>query len=234
MPREGPPQDRPAPRRVPPFPTKSAWVSSELRQMILKGELKPGDRLPEQEVARWFQCSPTPVREAIRQLGFEGLVELVPHRQPQVVDFSLSEPAEVYVIQTQLQRLAIVLSGPSGLAERISHAERINAEFGERVKVRDLKALRTLNYEFHFSLFDSVRLSWLTRIIAGLWSRLPDVLSTIPDRAEQSYREHDEILAALRTGDVVYGGRLMARHLFSSAVSLDGAEKLRKYWDEDV
>ncbi len=209
----------------PPFATKSAWITGVLRRQILSGELKRGEKLPEGEVANRFQCSPTPVREALRLLAAEGLVTLHPHRRPYVTDLQLAHEIDVFLVQAQLQRLAIILSRDGLTPERIATADALNKRMQDSAKQDPPQSLRAINYLFHFSLFDPSRAGWLTRIIAGLWARYPSTFH-IPGRAEQSVSEHFAILDALRRGDVFDAADLMVAHHRSSARVLFGSSPL--------
>jgi DNA-binding GntR family transcriptional regulator len=88
------------------------WVSAQLREAILNGSLKPGERIRQEAVATQYGTSRIPVREALRQLASEGLVSLVPDVGARVARLDLNELDEIYKLREQLEPLTIRESVP--------------------------------------------------------------------------------------------------------------------------
>src|ERR687897_2614748 len=78
-----------------------------LHDAIVVGELKPGERLPIEELAEVLDMSPMPVREALRRLDAAGLVENVPHRGARITELSVDDLREVYAVRLELEPLAV-------------------------------------------------------------------------------------------------------------------------------
>src|SRR5215468_4413768 len=90
-----------------PFATKSEWVYEQLRRRILGGGYKPDDRLRLTALAREFATSEMPVREALRMLQRDGLIEMHSHRGAIVANPSLARVHEIVTVRTHLEALAI-------------------------------------------------------------------------------------------------------------------------------
>src|ERR1700682_2297464 len=95
-----------------PFATKSEWVYEQLRRRILAGTYKPDDRLRLTELAREFNMSEMPVREALRMLPRDGLSDMRSHRGASVVKLSWSRASEIVSVRMHLEVLAVREAAP--------------------------------------------------------------------------------------------------------------------------
>src|ERR1700759_3053228 len=102
--------------------TPAEKAHETLHTAIITGALRPGARLPIEDLAEYLEMSPMPIREAVRRLDAVGLVENVPHRGPRVMELSVTELAEVYEV-----RLALELPAIRRAAERFSDARAEHA-----------------------------------------------------------------------------------------------------------
>jgi DNA-binding GntR family transcriptional regulator len=168
-----------------------------LHDAIVRGELRPGERLPIEELADVLDMSPMPIREALRRLDAVGLVENVPHRGARVTELSLEDLRDVYEARLALEPLAVQHA-----------AERFDSDDAERGK----EALATLNKlgdqstpatwaahtAFHFSLYEPAGSAWLVRLIRPLWESSERYRLAAPTRRKLSMRrdEHERILRA--------------------------------------
>ena len=150
-------------------------VVDGIRDMILQCQLKPGDRLRQDELANTFGVSTMPIREALRQLQAEGLVVFRPRRGAIVASLSVSEYEEIYRIREELEALAcqwatenfdqIPIDRLRLLLEEIESAEADQAD-GHRADVhRRLQLVR----EFFFTVFEAGGKEHLLRILSNLW-----------------------------------------------------------------
>jgi len=145
-------------------------VVDGIRDMILRGHLKPGDRLRQDELANTFGVSTMPVREALRQLQAEGLVVFRPRRGATVASLSVSDYEEIYFIREALETLAcrwaaedfdrIPLDRLKLLLQEIEEAEE-NQEDAYR-RVQQVRA-------FFFTIFEASEKEHLLRILSNLW-----------------------------------------------------------------
>jgi DNA-binding GntR family transcriptional regulator len=199
------------------YRTKQERVYRVLRESIQRNELEPGERLVIDELARRFEVSAIPVREALQQLQAEGLVVNVPHVGAAVAPISADSVREVFAVMEGLELAAV-----RAAAERID-ARRLD-ELGELVAQMDAALERAshedwaeLNARFHLAICDAAgmpMLAEMTRRALSRWERLRrhylrDVL--VP-RLEQAQREHRELLAGLRARDLAALEDVIRRH----------------------
>jgi DNA-binding GntR family transcriptional regulator len=179
-------------------PTKRDQIVDELRRRILSGELARGERMPQDELARQFGASITPVREALRQLDAEGLVVSEPHRGVRVAGVDLDEVTATYVVRRLTETYAMRRATLRLSRRDLAHARRLLDDGAGQGGV----STRDRNREFHFLFYDRCGMPALTARIAGMWQAFPwDLMLDSPQRAEQSHQEHLAILAAVEDGD---------------------------------
>jgi len=183
------------------------WVADRLRAEILEGKLCPGEWLRQEKLSRAHGVSQTPVREALKLLAAEGLVEHVPYRGVRVVELSREDVEDLYATRAVIEGRAARFA-----AERITRAEVEELQDLHEAMLacetpRELPRYRELNRRFHTLIFQVSGRSHLVRTLAQLWAAFPTMLwSTIPRVAERSAPgrdqpdevEHAEIVAALR------------------------------------
>ncbi len=168
-----------------------------LHTAIITGQLRPGARLPIEELAALLEMSPMPIREAVRRLDAAGLVENIPHRGARVTELSITDLAEVYEARLALEVLAIRRA-----AERLTPAQAGDARrslavldrYGDEVSAEASEA----HTRFHFALYEAADSRWLLRLILPLWETSERYCLELPDvrRLEQRGAEHEAILAA--------------------------------------
>jgi DNA-binding GntR family transcriptional regulator len=145
-------------------------VVDGIREMILSGHLKPGDRLRQDELADTFGVSTMPIREALRQLQAEGLVIFRPRRGAVVASVSVSEYEEIYRIREELETLACRWAAED--FERIP-VDRLRVLMGEieeaEANFEDVYRRMELVREFFFTIFEASEKEHLLRILSSLW-----------------------------------------------------------------
>jgi DNA-binding GntR family transcriptional regulator len=104
-------------------------IFNTLREAIIVGELKPGERLMEVQLADKMGVSRTPVREAIRKLELEGLVVMVPRKGAQVADLSVKDIMDVLEVRATLDGLATALSAQRITDEELKELRHVNTQF---------------------------------------------------------------------------------------------------------
>ncbi len=187
---------------------------------IRAGELAPGDRVTETDLAARLGISRTPVREAIRLLEADGLVTHVPRVGAVIRRLDYSEVTELYDMRTMLEATAAGLAARAASEVEIDEIAAINAEMAQT----DDPVLRAeLNRQFHFALLDAAKNRYLTRAVSTLQKSmliLGPTTMTETKRAEQAIDEHEWIVAALRARDVVEAEHGMRTHM-------QGAQRMR-------
>lgn len=184
--------------------TKNMAVYRRLRQNIIKGKLKPGQKLVMADLAKGFGLSETPVREAIRRLESDGYVQFTPHTGAIVTRIDEGQLVEIYLIRTELEALAARLAGPSITERDIDFLVRKNEEMKAAALKENYEGIGALNKEFHLRIYKAAPFPRLYRMICDLWDtfqRWPSVFSYVPERALASVKEHQLIIQALQTRD---------------------------------
>lgn len=195
-------------------------VQRELERRILAGDLAPGAKLNEEELASRFNVSRGPVREAFRALESEGLVRTEKNRGVSVRQVSLAEADEIYEVRAGIDELIGRL-----LAERITPAQVAELRvllrgMQQQAKARDVAAYYPLNVRFHESLAEFTG----NRALVATYRRLVNALhlyrrETLARNAESfpiSTREHAQIVDAIAAGDADRAGKLLYQHAMES------------------
>ena len=194
--------------------TAQAVVAEMLRTEILSGRMPSRTRLLQSEIAERFATSTTPVREALRQLVGEGLLDGDPHRGVTVHEISLGELEEIYEIRLRLEPLAMEATVANITDDDLEAARSlIDAMEAEQ----DPAAWTELNARFHALLAGSSGRTRLSGILTSLrnLSALYIVrsLQGMPDRIRAGNHEHRQLVAAIEDGDVARAQELELLHL---------------------
>lgn len=185
--------------------TKNLVVYEKLRQDIIEGTLRPGQRLVMARLAKEFKISETPIREAIRRLESDGYVSFTPHSGAMVTRLNDQELSEIYLIRISLEGLATRLAVPFVSPLDIKWLKKKNNEMKAAVKKGRFESLARLNKAFHLRIYKAAPSHRLYKMISDLWDafeRWPSIFSFVPDRAKTAIREHEDIIAALESTDV--------------------------------
>ena len=124
-------------------------VFNTLRQAILRGELKPGERLMEIQLANKLGVSRTPIREAIRKLELEGLVLMIPRKGAEVAEITEKSLRDVLEVRRALEELSVQLACEKITKEEIRELERVAKEFQQVVKSSDITEIAEVDVRFH-------------------------------------------------------------------------------------
>jgi DNA-binding GntR family transcriptional regulator len=197
---------------------KSHAIYAGLRERILSNEIGPGTRLVMREVANQYAASDIPVREALRMLERDGLVETEPYRGARVTTITAKEVEETYFIRSHLESIATGLA-----AERITDAELaqldvLMAELQAAVDAQDGPRFSNLNHDFHHTIVASCGNDMLRELTMDIWRRhsgFQRVFRMVPERLATSQREHEGIMAALRDHDAERASQLALLHKLS-------------------
>jgi len=204
------------------YKSKKDLVVDVIREAILSGELEPGERLLQDDLAERLQVSSTPVREALRQLESEGILQSSPNRGVRVAEVNWQAVREIYLIRADLEALATRLAVPRLTAADLAELRRLHAHIEDLIRRDALKELRRLNYELHICIYQAAGMPELLKIIRSLWTKFPwDTLHVLPNRAFMSADEHAQLIEAMAAGEAERAGQLMREHIEISARELD-------------
>jgi DNA-binding GntR family transcriptional regulator len=172
-----------------------------VRDAILRGDFKPGERLDEQTIAELLNVSRTPVRAALRILAAESLVEVYPHRGAVVNELSPDELEEVYFIRGILEGTAARLAAPNMDGQRIAMLRDIVEQLDVTT---DTDHWLALNDRFHRTIYQAANRPRMLSIIEYVRNiATPYIRQFIdsPERKQASAAEHRRILAACEKRD---------------------------------
>lgn len=189
-----------------------------LKNAILNGDIRPGERLLQDELAKRFGISRMPVRDALRLLEADKLVVSVPNKGVTVADFGAEELQDTFFVRSILEREAVKLAVPRITREDIAVLEGLLAEMDQCLAEKDLSKLTKLNYAFHSAIYNGVPSRRLLDMIKNLWDNFPRyaMLSTL-ELASGSQEAHRAILAAIKKGDGEEASKVMENHILAAA-----------------
>ena len=143
-------------------------VFHTLREAILKGELKPGERLMELQLAAKLGVSRTPIREAIRMLELEGLAVTVPRKGAEVAKMTEKDMEDVLQIRRALDELAVGLACDNMTEERLAELHEALIRFEESIETGDVKQIAQKDIEFHEVIYQTADNTKLVNLLNNL------------------------------------------------------------------
>lgn len=193
-----------------------ARIAEGVRTGIIDGTFPPGTRIRQEDLALRFGASRVPVREALRQLEYEGLVTVVANAGAWVSRLTLAECDEIYQMRERLEPLLLSYSAPHLQEQDIEHLVDLAAHISDVSD--DTDAFLALDREFHLATYAAAETSQLEALVVKLWNttapyRRAYVASWERDARRIANEEHHLIIAALRDGDVEDAERVLAGHI---------------------
>jgi DNA-binding GntR family transcriptional regulator len=198
--------------------SKSNFIASLLRELIITGDLKPGEQLRQRDLAERFGVSVTPVREALRWLESEGLVNYDAHKGSTVVQAEAGATKEKYQIRAVLEGLAAFLAAPKISDDDIRELESYN----ERLAEADLGPgeVNDLNRTLHFRIYEMAGSPLLLALMRLLWQSFPQGPQVARPR-DESVAEHKQLIEALKSRDAARAQAITQRHILGAIAYLD-------------
>jgi DNA-binding GntR family transcriptional regulator len=192
-----------------------------LREMILSGELAPGERLREVAISERLGMSRTPVREAFRTLAAEGLVELLPNRSVVVAELNESESIDVFAVLGTLEALAGQLACQRMTPEQLETLAELQGELEAHFRNLDRAGYIRANRAIHELMVEASRnapliLAW--RLILPRAERARSVNTLDRNRWATAVAEHRKIFAALAARDGALLSTLMQDHFAQGVI----------------
>lgn len=201
-------------------------IFKTLREAIIVGELKPGERLMEVQLAEKMGVSRTPVREAIRKLELEGLVTMIPRRGAHVADLSPKDIIDVLEVRGALDGLATALSSVRMKEEQIKELKQVNKQFAAYVEKENLQGTIKKDVEFHEIIYRSSGNDKLIQIISNLREqvhRFRVVYLKDYSSPKDIAREHLEIIDAISSRDPDAALNAAKRHIKNQEIGIINA-----------
>lgn len=212
---DGDAQARPARRSIARATLHDQLISG-LRDMIVEGELSPGERVPEKMLSERFGVSRTPLREALKVLASEGLLDLLPNRGATVSRLTAADLDELFPVMGALEALAGELACDRITEEEIAQLRALHYQMVLHHTRGELPEYFSLNQRIHELIMDAARNPTLARQYRGLSSqvrRARYLANMSKTRWAQAVQEHEEILEALAARDGTRLAEVLKRHL---------------------
>ncbi|MEJ2693238.1 MAG: GntR family transcriptional regulator [Candidatus Thiodiazotropha sp.] len=191
-------------------------VAERVRELIYRGMLKPGEWIDEIALSKQFGISRTPLREALKVLHAENLIELVARKGCRVNELDDDELLELFPVMASLEGLCADLATQRLKPSDMKRLERIHERLESQAMANNVDGYYETNREFHRAIQNLTGNRWLTRVTDELRNVM--VLArhrqlTVEGRLQESLEEHRKIIQALRVGDAEAASKAMFNHL---------------------
>jgi len=197
--------------------SQGALAYARLLRAIREGQFRPGDRLREADVAMRLSLSRTPVREALRKLEADGIVEHRAHIGAVIRTLERTEIVELYEMRIVFERTAAEMAAKHANLAEIEEMAALNIQIEDALD--DPARAASINQEFHRSIYMATRNRFLSEAARALNNALmllgPTTLAD-ENRIKTVVVQHAQIVDAIRLGDVVAAGAAAEDHLQSS------------------
>lgn len=206
-------------------------VADRLREQIYQHDLAPGDAIDEMALCERFGISRTPLREALKVLSSEGLIELIPRRGSFVRSMDIEELNELFPVMAVLEGLCAREAVDNCSPRDMQQLAAMHTKLEEFVEQGNVDAYYEQNFVFHQAVQDLSGNKWLQRIIGDLRKVLRlarHMQLTIPGRLQESLEEHRQIMEAFSKSDPDLADQTMQNHLKQQWHSLVNKNKSEK------
>ncbi len=200
-------------------------VAEKMRSAILNGYYKPGEWLRQERLAQELGVSQMPVREALKELAAEGLIEHVPYRGARVVTFSIEDITDLYAHRAFLEGRAAAAAAEIISPEDLNSIVQIQLEIEKNNAPEAVAKYRELNRAFHQKIYTSSRREYLIRALNQMWAMFPTMLianfaatfsQPLPERDAVDDEEHRAIVAALQARNPSAAEQAMRDHILNT------------------
>lgn len=210
-------------------PALSAEIGERLRRMIMEGELKAGQKVPEKALTERFGVSRTPIREALKILAHEGFVELIQNRGAIVARQTAAELEELFPVIAALEGAAGELAAAMATPEAISALGALVVALRKAHDAFDRPTYFEINQAIHTGILEAANNPTLAKhhaILAQRVFRARYQANLSPERWLQATEEHEAIQKALQARDGQRLGALMREHLMHKLQALTAGPDL--------
>ena len=198
-------------------------VFHTLRQAILKGEMEPGERLMEIQLAKKLGVSRTPIREAIRKLELEGLVTMIPRRGAEVAGITEKSLRDVLEVRRALEDLAVELAVERMNSDDIERLEAARIGFREALDAKDMIRIAQADELFHDAIYAGTYNDKLVQMLNNLRDQMYRYrLEYIKDTGKRQIllHEHEQILTAVKTRNITLARQTMREHIDNQELTI--------------
>jgi DNA-binding GntR family transcriptional regulator len=200
-----------------------------MRNEILNGHYKPGEWLRQERLAQELGVSQMPVREALKELATEGLIEHVPYRGARVIAYSTEDIIDLYEHRAFLEGRAAFFAASIIANDELKELKRLQIEMNENAAPDAVLKYRELNRTFHKTIFTISKREYLIRTLSQMWAAFPTMLianfaetasQPLPERDNSDSDEHFAIIAALDARDPARSEQAMRGHILATSQHL--------------
>lgn len=192
-----------------------------LRRAILSGQFEGGGRLVQDELATMLGTSRIPVRDALRRLESDGLVEADGRGRYRVREYGPDEVREAFELRALLEPFAAMQAIPRLTEQDVAELADLTEQMVAAADQADADAYIRANRDFHTALYQASGMERLVKIIAGLWlGQPPFTPAQVPGQLQQSAKEHQQLMALIEKRDASGFERLFRQHIGRSGESL--------------
>lgn len=198
-------------------------VFNTLREAILKGELRPGERLMELQLASKLGVSRTPIREAIRMLEQEGLAVTIPRRGAEVAKMTEKDMQDVLQVREALDELAAVIACEMITQEELVELEKAACEFEAAIETKDLKQIADTDMRFHDIVYEATNNLKLVTVLSNLREQMYRYrVEYLKDEKNHSVllKEHRQILEGFKEKNKELVVESMRKHVQNQATAV--------------
>jgi DNA-binding GntR family transcriptional regulator len=203
-------------------------VADQLRTLVFDGALASGDWIDEKALAASWQVSRTPLREALKVLAAEGLVDLVPHRGCRVTQLTDADADALFPVMALLEGRCAFEACERADDEAVHQLRRLHDELERHAAAGSLEGYYRVNHVFHSAVQQLAGNRWLDRVTGDL-RRFVRLMRgrqlALPGRIEASLNEHRVLMDAFEQRDAARAERAMHDHLMAQLAAL---KKLRR------
>ena len=198
-------------------------VFNTLRQGILKGELEPGERLMEIQLAERLGVSRTPIREAIRKLELEGLVLMIPRKGAEVAKISARSLRDVLEVRRALEELAIELACQRMSEEEVGNLQKAQEDFKNAIAEGDAMKIAETDEHYHDVIYEGTQNAKLIQMLNNLREQMYRYrLEYIKDEDKRKILvlEHEKILKTVRERKVAEAKEAVREHIDNQEITV--------------
>ena len=196
----------------PPHVTKAELALRVLRERIRDGDLRPGERIQVEELARELGMSQTPVREALRLLQADRLIDYQTHRGAVITEVPADTLVEIFRLRCLLEPLAVRLAVPHLTGEALEALEARHREFVALAESESAPRVSELNHAWHWEIYEASGSVFMMDFVRRLWDAFPwRTVRLLPGAGPTSMADHEAVMVAIRSRRRRGGGRSDAR-----------------------
>lgn len=206
-------------------------IFNSLREAIIIGELRPGERLMEVQLAEKMGVSRTPVREAIRKLELEGLVDMIPRKGAHVAELSVKDIMDVLEVRASLDGLATALAAERITDDELKELKFINSQFSSYIEKENLNGSIKKDAEFHDIIYKASRNDKLQSILNNLREQVQRFrVIYLKDYSSQKnlIKEHNDIFDAVSTRTIEDARGFAKTHILNQEATILNSIKMQK------